>query len=151
MQVGSPITTTTLVSQVILGLEEEYNPVVVGIQGKLGISWLDMAGYAMKLLSYEKRLDHQNVVKTQSTLAQTPSINAVFNHNKHSSLGNSCFSDGKNRLMLKNIKCVPDIAKNLISVSKLAQDNVVCIEFYSDLLSYTEQSYEMHTAERGTQ
>ena len=37
-----------------------------------------------------------------------------------SHVGNTCLSDGDKSLVLKNILCVPDIAKNLISVSKLA-------------------------------
>lgn len=40
-QAGSPITTRALISQVLLGLDKEYNPIVVGIQGKPSISWLD--------------------------------------------------------------------------------------------------------------
>lgn len=55
-QAGSPITTRALISQVLLGLDDEYNRIVVGIQGKPGISWLDMQS---KLLSYKKQLGHQ--------------------------------------------------------------------------------------------
>lgn len=41
-------------------------------------------------------------------------------------------TDGSTSLELKNILCVPEIAKNLVSVSKLAQDNSVFIEFHDD-------------------
>lgn len=34
--------------------------------------------------------------------------------------------------LIKDILCVPEIAKNLVSVSKLAHDNSVFIEFHSD-------------------
>ncbi|XP_022148963.1 uncharacterized protein LOC111017501 [Momordica charantia] len=41
-QAGSPVPTRSLISQVLLGLDEEYNPVVATIQGKRGISWPEM-------------------------------------------------------------------------------------------------------------
>lgn len=81
-QAGSPVTTRALVSQILLGLNEEYNLVVVRIQGKPIISWLDMQ---LKLLSYEKRLEHLNSVKTKSNFTQTPSINVVINRNSNGS------------------------------------------------------------------
>lgn len=37
--------------------------------------------------------------------------------------GDSILTDGNKDLALKNLLCVPDITKNLVSVSKLAQDN----------------------------
>lgn len=79
---GSPVSTRALISQVLLGLDEEYNPVVVGIWGKPGISWLDMQ---FELMFYEKRLEHQNAVKTSSTFNQSVSVNAAFNQNLNGS------------------------------------------------------------------
>lgn len=46
--------------------------------------------------------------------------------------GSSYLSDGINTLTLENILFVPDIAKNLVSVSKLAQDNNIYFEFHGD-------------------
>ncbi|XP_038896600.1 uncharacterized protein LOC120084860 [Benincasa hispida] len=77
-QTSSPVSTRTLISQVLLGLDEEYNLVVVGIQGKPGISWLDMQS---ELLTYEKRLEHQNSIKIHSTFAQQPFVNVAFSMN----------------------------------------------------------------------
>lgn len=41
-QAGNSIPLLTLISQVLLGLDEIYNPVIVVIQRKSDISWLDM-------------------------------------------------------------------------------------------------------------
>lgn len=41
-QAGSPVTTRSLISQVLLGLDEEYNLVVAMIQGRAGITWSEM-------------------------------------------------------------------------------------------------------------
>lgn len=49
-----------------------------------------------------------------------------------SCIGNSNLSDGKSNIKLENVLCVPDITKNLISVSKLAQDNNVYLKFHGD-------------------
>ncbi|MDV3143336.1 MAG: DDE-type integrase/transposase/recombinase, partial [Sweet potato little leaf phytoplasma] len=47
-------------------------------------------------------------------------------------VGNSCLTDGNTKLNLENVLCVPDIAKNLVSVSKLARDNHVYVEFHDN-------------------
>lgn len=52
-QVGNPVLTRALISQVLLGLDEDYNAVAVALQGKTELSWLQMKS---KLVSYEKRL-----------------------------------------------------------------------------------------------
>lgn len=49
-----------------------------------------------------------------------------------SHIGDSIVPSASSFLKLKNILCVPSITKNLISVSKLAQDNNIVVEFYSD-------------------
>lgn len=46
--------------------------------------------------------------------------------------GNVCLTNGRNELLLKNVMCVLAIAKNLLSVSQLVEDNVVYVEFYDD-------------------
>lgn len=38
----SPISISDLVSQVLSSLNEEYNPVVGVVQGKLGVNWTDL-------------------------------------------------------------------------------------------------------------
>ncbi|KAL0541581.1 hypothetical protein IC582_021634 [Cucumis melo] len=45
-------------------------------------------------------------------------------------VGDSYITDGKNGITLKNVLCVSDIMKNLVSVSKLAQDNNAYVEFH---------------------
>lgn len=51
---GSPVSVDDLVSQILSGLDEEYNLVIVAIQGKTGVQWSDMQS---NLLSYEKHLE----------------------------------------------------------------------------------------------
>ncbi|XP_038893234.1 uncharacterized protein LOC120082085 [Benincasa hispida] len=68
-------------AKVLLGLDEEYNPVVVVIQSKPEISWLDMQ---FELLSFEKRLEHQNISKVTTTFAHNASTNVAYNHNNSS-------------------------------------------------------------------
>lgn len=46
--------------------------------------------------------------------------------------GNSCLTNGESKLSLENVLCIPKIAKNLISMSLLAQDNAIYFKFYSD-------------------
>lgn len=47
-------------------------------------------------------------------------------------IGNSCLTDGCNKLKLENVLCVPNIAKNLVSVSKLARGNNIFVEFHEN-------------------
>ncbi|XP_038887688.1 protein transport protein sec-16A.1-like [Benincasa hispida] len=51
-----------LVSQVLLGLDEEYNAIVATIQSKENVSWLDMQS---ELLLFEKRAErkHRDIVE----------------------------------------------------------------------------------------
>lgn len=70
-QAGSLITNRSLVSQVLLGLEE-YNPVVAMIQGRIGVTWSELQ---TELLAFEKRLELQNNVKSLLTLSATTSVN----------------------------------------------------------------------------
>ncbi|KAL4340592.1 hypothetical protein GQ457_08G017670 [Hibiscus cannabinus] len=46
-------------------------------------------------------------------------------------VGTSCFSSGSRTLRLQNLLCVPDVTKNLLSVSQFAADNDVFFGFYS--------------------
>ncbi|KAA0026100.1 uncharacterized protein E6C27_scaffold19G00360 [Cucumis melo var. makuwa] len=74
-QVGSPVPRRALISQVLLGLDEVYNLVIVVIQGKPDISWLDMQS---KLLIFEKILKHQNTQKKKKkkgNITQSPALN----------------------------------------------------------------------------
>lgn len=65
---GSQISTRDLVSQVLTGLDEEYNPVVVLIQGRSNISWSELQ---VELLTYEKRLEYQHSLKSGVPINQT--------------------------------------------------------------------------------
>lgn len=62
-QAGSPVSQRALVSQVILGLDEEYNLIVATIQSRMDVKWTDLQS---KLLIYEKTLEHHNISKTTS-------------------------------------------------------------------------------------
>lgn len=50
-------------------------------------------------------------------------------------VGSSYLPSNDRLLDLENILCVPAIANNLVSVSKLAQDNNVYLEFHVDSCS----------------
>lgn len=50
-QAESHVPTRPLVSQVLLGLDEDYNPVVATLQGKPETTWLEMQ---LELLTYER-------------------------------------------------------------------------------------------------
>lgn len=41
-QVESPVALRALVSQVLLGLDEEYSPIVATIQGKMDVKWTNL-------------------------------------------------------------------------------------------------------------
>lgn len=60
VQARSPVPQRVLILQVLLGLDEVYNPIITVIQGKLDILWLDMQS---KLLIFEKRLERHNTKK----------------------------------------------------------------------------------------
>lgn len=61
---GSPVLVSDLVSQVLFRLNEEYNLVVISLQGKYGVSWIEMQP---DLFSYECRLEYQLTMKTGLT------------------------------------------------------------------------------------
>lgn len=82
-QAGNPINTRSLVSQVLLGLDEEYNPVVAMAQSRTGMTWSELQG---ELLAFEKRLEHQNSQKSNSLLSHNDSANMV---NKSGNSSNS--------------------------------------------------------------
>ncbi|TYK24890.1 Retrovirus-related Pol polyprotein from transposon TNT 1-94 [Cucumis melo var. makuwa] len=72
-QDSSPAPTRAFISQVLLGLDEEYNAIVATLQEKPELSCLQMQ---LKLHSYEKRLQAQNAQKTVS-MHNTPIVNMV--------------------------------------------------------------------------
>lgn len=74
-QDSSPAPTRAFISQVLLGLDEEYNAIVATLQEKPELSCLQMQ---LKLHSYEKRLQAQNAQKTVS-MHNTPIVNMVSN------------------------------------------------------------------------
>lgn len=71
-QAGSLVSSRNLVSQVLLRLDEEFNPVMAMIQGRWDIFWSEMHA---KLLGFEKRLELQTAQKTFLSFNQTPSTN----------------------------------------------------------------------------
>lgn len=77
-QAGSPVSTRNLISQVLLGLDEEYNPVVAMIQGRNGITWSEMQA---ELLVFEKRLELHNTQKSALTFSHNVSVNMVNSNN----------------------------------------------------------------------
>ncbi|XP_038875081.1 uncharacterized protein LOC120067610 [Benincasa hispida] len=80
---GPPMSPPDLISQVLSGLDEEYNPVVVAVKSKGTTRWSDLQS---DLLSYEKRLEYQLAIKTNITgmtnvsiSSNSPSVNVVQN------------------------------------------------------------------------
>ncbi|KAA0065902.1 Retrovirus-related Pol polyprotein from transposon TNT 1-94 [Cucumis melo var. makuwa] len=123
-----------LPEKVLLDLDEVYNLVIVVMQGKPKISWIDMQS---ELLTFEKRFNKEFL----SPLAQDRGGQSS-NFSRPSNLYRSCYwaecesicyskyGDKTELFKSKNVLCVSDITKNLVSVSKLEQDNNVNIEFH---------------------
>ncbi|XP_038902267.1 probable serine/threonine-protein kinase roco9 [Benincasa hispida] len=99
-EVGSPVPPRALISQVLLGLDEEYNAIVATIQGRIDISWLDIQS---KLLLYEKRLEYQTNQKTivgfnqmgNTSVNMTNTKNTNNNNNKKSTSNNNNQASGR--------------------------------------------------------
>lgn len=51
---GSPISISDLIMQTLVGLDAEFNPIVVQLSYKVDLSWVDMQA---ALLTYESRLE----------------------------------------------------------------------------------------------
>lgn len=47
-------------------------------------------------------------------------------------VGKTCLQASDGCLKLEDILCVPAVTKNLLSVSKLTQDNNIIVEFHAD-------------------
>lgn len=93
---GSPNPSCSLISQqVLLGLVEEYNPIIAMIQRKLNISWSEVQG---ELLAFEKRLEFQQSLKTTQSFSQNTTVNMAVNHNwsggNYRTQGNFSFNRG---------------------------------------------------------
>lgn len=71
---GSPVLARDLISQVLSGLDEEYNPVAVLLQSGPNVSWAEMQA---ELMSYEKRLEYQLSLKSGVSITSStpPSVN----------------------------------------------------------------------------
>ncbi|KAA0060208.1 Integrase, catalytic core [Cucumis melo var. makuwa] len=189
-QAGSPIPLRSLISQVLLGLDEVYNPnsqknpgnivqnaTVNMVQNRVnndarqsGNSYPQMVMVSMVVTPFitmavlvmaeEEEINRHakyventlrllliltvdsgatNHVTTDYSNLSNPSEYSGIEHVivgngnelQISCTGNSNLSDGKSSIKLENVLYVPDIKKNLISVSKLVQDNNV-LEFYGD-------------------
>ncbi|MDV3187722.1 MAG: hypothetical protein Q8836_02390 [Sweet potato little leaf phytoplasma] len=71
-QAGNPVTQRNLVSQVLLGLDEEYNAIVAMVQGRGNVSWSELQA---ELLVFEKRLELQTAHKSAITFNQSALVN----------------------------------------------------------------------------
>lgn len=67
----------SLISQVIIGLDEEYNPMVATFEGRFGLTWLQMQ---VELWDFEKRLESQQALKSSQSF--TPTISMNMEHRK---------------------------------------------------------------------
>ncbi|XP_031739914.1 uncharacterized protein LOC116403326 isoform X1 [Cucumis sativus] len=85
-QAGSLVPPCALISQVLLGLDEVYNLVIVVIQGKLNISWLDMQS---ELLIFEKMLEHHNTQRNTGNIVQNVAINMAKKFSSNESRSNN--------------------------------------------------------------
>lgn len=67
---SSPISTSNLITQTLIGLDNEYNRIVVQLLGKVDLTWIDLQA---TLLTYENRLEKINALTNsmqfQSNLA----------------------------------------------------------------------------------
>ncbi|XP_038905164.1 uncharacterized protein LOC120091275 isoform X4 [Benincasa hispida] len=91
-QAGSPMPPRTLVSQVLLGLDEEYNAIVAMIQGRVDMSWLDMQS---ELLLYERRLEHQSNQKTTVGFNQISNASVNMTNTRHVNQNNKTNSSNQ--------------------------------------------------------
>ncbi|KAK0600457.1 hypothetical protein LWI29_015218 [Acer saccharum] len=64
---GSPVPIRQLVSQITAGLDEEYTPIVVMIQSKSEITWVELQA---ELHTYEKRMEQLLAIKGGVTVNQ---------------------------------------------------------------------------------
>ncbi|KAA0057475.1 uncharacterized protein E5676_scaffold216G001590 [Cucumis melo var. makuwa] len=83
-QAGSPVPHRYLISQVLLGLDEVYNPVTAVIQGKPDISWLDMQS---ELLIFENLVEIVLIKMESETILMAADVveeeNRGFNPNQN--------------------------------------------------------------------
>ncbi|XP_038887140.1 uncharacterized protein LOC120077331 [Benincasa hispida] len=89
---GSPMPQRTLVSQVLLGLDEEYNAIVATIQGRADMPWLDMQ---LELLLYERRLEHQSNQKMTVGFNQVSNVSGNMTNTRHVNQNNKSNSSNQ--------------------------------------------------------
>lgn len=79
-----------------MGLDEEYNPTVATLQGRVGLSWTEMQ---TKLLFFEQRLDYQQSLKNTINYNISPSVNLASNtsHQGHYDSGQRYGHESYNR------------------------------------------------------
>lgn len=77
---GTSISGRMLNSQTLLGLDEEYNPIVATLQGRLSISWSELQS---ELLVFEKRLDYQNALKTNMNFSAAATVSLAHSQGVH--------------------------------------------------------------------
>ncbi|KAA0049613.1 Retrovirus-related Pol polyprotein from transposon TNT 1-94 [Cucumis melo var. makuwa] len=142
-QAGSPVPPRALVSHVLLGLDEVYNPVIVVIQGNSNNDRGRDQGRGNKptcqvcsnpFATLETVIDPNWYIDSGATNHVTAESSGLTNSVDYSGtdkvragngntlnitcVGHSYLTDGKRFLALKNILCVSDITKNLDKASE---------------------------------
>ncbi|KAE8733447.1 Protein SCO1-like protein 1 [Hibiscus syriacus] len=158
---GSPVTPVEQIVSILKGLPREYQSFMAVITTMREKSTLDVVSSMLidaetQLAGFEFSVDsllmsakwHRlgrgrghlaysvNYVVRWSLVQQYWGSSNIFIGNGASipveSVGNTLISSQSQALLLTNILHVPKITKNLLSVSKLARDNNVFLEFYAN-------------------
>ncbi|GMJ04377.1 hypothetical protein HRI_004106900 [Hibiscus trionum] len=103
-----------------------YPPVGGSFNSSSDVVWFPDSGATHHITS-----DHGNL-HTESSYTGKDSLLVGDGHAvRISHVGTGMISNGCRSLRLQNLLCVPDIRKNLLSVSQFARDNGVFFEFHS--------------------
>lgn len=70
---GSPISKEELITHALIGLVSEYNPMVVQLSYKIGLTWTELQA---TLLTYESRLDLLNSLSNLNL--NQPNVKSCF-------------------------------------------------------------------------
>lgn len=108
-------------------MANSHNPFIANYEPVLDPNW-----YANSGASNHVTGDYTNLINPKEYGGKKHVVIGNGEQLPISFIGKTYLSDGCTTLNLENILFVPDIAKNLISVSKLAQDNNIYFEFHGD-------------------
>lgn len=86
---GKTVAHTDLVTQVLAGLDEDYTPIVVQINGRDYISWGELQS---TLMTYESRLEHLNSLRSDIVEININQTSANFSQRSASNYHGSRFS-----------------------------------------------------------